>query len=230
VTAIRSGVIAIDGPVASGKTSVAVGLAERLEALVLDTGLFYRALAWVAAERGIDPNDALSLARAAQRIEMTATRLVGARAHTCRALVDGADVTDKLSSRSVEAIVSAVARHPEVRAALVEPQRRAVAGRVAVAAGRDMGTRIFPDARLKVFLQARPETRARRRAAQKQADGPVQEATVLQAILERDAADAAQSAPAPDAVTLDTTDLTLEQVVDRIEALLKTDEHARHSR
>ncbi len=214
-------VIAVDGPAASGKSTVARRLAERLGALVLDTGLFYRALAWLALQRGISPDDGERLAALVDAFHVVAEPLPGQRARTARVLVGGRDVTSELHLPVVDRIVSRVARQQFVRTALLEPQRRAVSGEWAVVAGRDVGTTVFPDAVVKVYLVASPEERARRRVEQRGQATPEQIARELADILERDRTDARQSVRAPDAVVVDTDGLSVEQVVDSIERLVR---------
>ena len=196
-------VIAIDGPAGAGKSSVARAVAERLGFTYLDTGAMYRAVALAAGER----DDAAAVAEAAE-IE------VGERV-----LLDGRDVTAEIRTPEVSANASRVAADPGVRAALVRKQQEIVRAGDWVAEGRDIGSVVAPDAAVKVFLTASPEERARRRAAELQAD-PEQ---ILREQQERDRRDASAERtvlePAPDAVPLDTTGLSLDQVVEHIETL-----------
>jgi cytidylate kinase len=136
-------------------------------------------------------------------------------------LADGQDITDQLHGGAIERIVSMVAREPRVRAALLEPQRRTVAGSCAVVAGRDIGTAVFPDAALKVYLVASATERARRRAAQRGDPTPERVGDALEALTERDRTDAGQSRPAADAITIDTDHLSLPEVVERIAHLVE---------
>lgn len=219
-------VIAIDGPAASGKSSTAARVAARLGWAHLDSGALYRALTLVAldhlGEGDWSPQRVLALA------EDLPVRLVLAE-HTFRPEVAGTDVEYVIRAARVTGRVSALAAIPEVRAWVNARQRAAVAGHPAgvVVDGRDIGTVVFPEAPLKVFLTAAPDERARRRLTQQgQAwDGDVvaRESAVLAA---RDAQDAGRAvAPlraAPDAVTLDTTRLTLDEQVDHIVALAAT--------
>ena len=198
-------VIAIDGPAGTGKSTVARAVAERLGFTYLDTGAMYRAVALAAHERGEAPADV------AERIEIE----VGERVR-----VDGRDVTEAIRTPEVTAHASRVAADPAVRAALIRRQQAIVADGSWVAEGRDIGSVVAPDAAVKVFLTAAPEERARRRAEQTGADP----ATVLQEQAERDARDAsAQRAvfEAPhDAVPLDTTELSLDEVIEQIATLV----------
>jgi cytidylate kinase len=197
-------VIAIDGPAGAGKSSVARAVAERLGFTYLDTGAMYRAVALAAAERGGEP------ARVAEEIELE----VGDRV-----TLDGRDVTDAIRAPEVSAGASKVASDPRVRAALVRRQQEILQDGDWVAEGRDIATVVAPGAAVKVFLTASAEERARRRAAQTGADA----GQVLREQHERDRRDASADRtvhePAPDAVPVDTTGLTLEQVVDQIALL-----------
>ncbi len=192
-------VIAIDGPVGSGKSSVARAVAERLGLDVLETGAMYRAVAAAALRRGIQPGPA------------TATQLAELAVAVDAAGVEPAD----LRTPAVNRVVSAVAAEPEVRAALVARQREWVEARGgAVVEGRDMGTVVFPDATLKVFLTASPDERARRRGADEDAAG----------LARRDELDSTRAmsplAAASDAVVIDSTGRSIESVVDEILARL----------
>jgi cytidylate kinase len=155
VPARRSPLVAIDGPAGSGKTTVSRALAERLAVDRLDTGAMYRAVTWLALARGVDLADGPALGDLARHGRLE----VGERV-----VADGTDVTEAIRSPEVSASVSLVAAHPEVRAVLVECQRRWVAERDgAVVEGRDIGSVVLPDADVKVYLDATPEERARRR-------------------------------------------------------------------
>jgi len=214
-------VVAVDGPVASGKSTVALRLAERLDLVLLDTGLLYRALAWLALERGIAPSDGASIAALAPHLKLGSRPAASGRGRVARVLLGGCDVTDELQSERVERVVSEVSRDARVRAALLEPQRAVAAEGAAVVAGRDIGTVIFPDASVKVYLQASAPERARRRLAQRGGGTPAEGERVLDAILQRDRADAGQMKPAADAVVIDTDGLDVDAVVDRIERLVR---------
>jgi CMP/dCMP kinase len=214
-------VVAIDGPVASGKSTVARHLACRLGAVVFDTGLLYRALAWLALERAVSTGHGGELAALASELQTTIRPRTSGSPASIGVLAGERDVTDLLHSERVEQVVSEVARQPLVRAAVLEMQRGAVQGHRAVVVGRDIGTAIFPDALLKVQLEASAEERARRRIAQRHGS-PDQAEEVRRAILRRDHTDAGQSAPAADAVYIDTDQLSIEQVVGQIEALVRS--------
>ncbi|MDI6858050.1 MAG: (d)CMP kinase [Dehalococcoidia bacterium] len=217
----RPPTIAIDGPVAAGKTAVGAEVARRLGYRFLDTGSMYRAFTWFILERGINPDDAERLQQAASSVRLTVT---GVNEHA-RILVDGEDATPHLTSARVESAVSQVSRVPAVRRAMVDIQRAAAAGGGVVMAGRDIGTVVLPDAGLKVYLNASREERARRRQEQMALRGEETSfETVLADLTRRDAIDSNREAsplrPARDAVIIDSDGLTLEQVVERVISLL----------
>jgi len=198
-------VVAIDGPAGAGKSTVARAVAERLGFTYLDTGAMYRAVALVASQRGVDPASIAS----SLRIESGE-----------RTAVDGRDVTDEIRAPEVSEAASRGAADPEVRRAVVAQQRRLLASGDWVAEGRDIGSVVAPAAELKVFLTADPAERARRRAAELGLD----EAGVLAEQTIRDQRDQTREhsplRPASDAITLDTTHMTLAEVVDRISGIV----------
>jgi CMP/dCMP kinase len=200
-------VIAIDGPAGAGKSTVARAVAQRLGFTYLDTGAMYRVVALAAAERGGEP------AEVADAVDID----VGERV-----LLDGRDVTSAIREPSVSAGASRVAADPGVRAALVRKQQAIVRHGDWVAEGRDIGSVVAPDAKVKVFLTASPEERARRRAAELNAD-PGQVLTALKRRDDQDAtADRTVHEAAPDATTVDTTGLALDQVVEQIVELARS--------
>ncbi|HEY7659548.1 MAG TPA: (d)CMP kinase [Actinomycetota bacterium] len=207
-------VIAIDGPAGSGKSTLARRLALELGLPYVNTGLMYRAVAARALEEGLDLDDEASLAATARELRFDLDPTV----RPAELTVDGGRPEASLSSPEVESTVSRVARHPEVREVLRQDQRRLAAGG-AVMEGRDIGTVVAPDAALKVFLQAHPEQRSRRRARER--DAPAQE--TAEAISARDAQDARTNpfVPAPDAVVLDTTRLSAEESFRRAMELVR---------
>ena len=208
-------IIAVDGPGGSGKSTVSRKLADRLGWLHLDTGAFYRAATLAALRAGIKGSD--------QADEVSAA--VGARNYVQedgRMFLDGEDVSAEIRSDEVTAAVSAVSAVPDVRRTMVGLQREWVArhGQNVVVEGRDIGTVVFPEAELKIWLTASPEERARRRALQSSRD----QGTVLEELDRRDRADSVRqtspSTPAADAIHLDTTGMLADEVVDRIMNLM----------
>ena len=202
-------VIAIDGPAGAGKSTVARRLAKRLGFRYLDTGAMYRALTWLAVERGIPLDDEDALAALARDHPVM---LAGERV-----LVAGTDVSGAIRTVEIDRVVSSVARHPAVRAVLRERQRTLAAEGDAVIEGRDIGAVVCPDAEVKIYLTADSAERARRRTDERPGLGADALATDLRL---RDARDAPQLEAAPDAETIDTTHLTIDEVVDRIEQLV----------
>jgi cytidylate kinase len=210
-------VIAIDGPAGAGKSTVARALASHLGLAYVDSGATYRAAALKVLEAGVSPGepDAVIRVMAHTRIQFLA------REDEWRVLLDERDVTRLIRTPEVTLAAAQVSRLPEVRTQMVALQRDLVAGRGVVMEGRDIGTVVFPDAPIKIFLEADPEERARRRLDQEQTDG--RRASLKQTaeeIRRRDQLDAerkiAPLAAAPDAVRIDSTDLTAQQVVGRI--------------
>jgi cytidylate kinase len=209
----RGLVIAIDGPSGSGKSSAAKGVARALGLRYLDTGAMYRALTWWFMSQQADTSDETAIsARAAETVIE-----VSADPDHAWTRVNGMDVSRDIRTAEVSAQVSAVARVPAVREHLIARQRAIIAGAAdgIVAEGRDIGTVVAPAAQLKVFLTADPGARARRRAVEITADAAETEAAQAR----RDRLDAAQSEKAADALLLDATDLTLEQVIEEIARL-----------
>ena len=216
--------IAIDGPAASGKTVVGQQLAARLEWDFLDTGIMYRALTWLALERGLSPDDAHALGRLAAAHPITI--LANGAAPARPVAIAGQPLGPELRAPRIANHVSPVSRHSPVRRALVRRQRQiaaqcAAAGGGIVMTGRDIGTVVLPDAGLKVYLTAPPEQRARRRWQETQERGqntPLE--TVIQETKSRDAIDSSRAdsplRPANDAWILDTGNLSVEQTVDAI--------------
>jgi cytidylate kinase len=216
-------IIAIDGPAGSGKSTVAKRVARRLGYRYLDTGAMYRALAFRALASGVSPSDEDKVTAIARRDEVTFAHEPGEPLPS-RVFIAGEDVTSAIRTPSVDDAVSAVAKLPQVRSAMLEQQRHLGHGSDIVVEGRDIGTVVFPDAAVKVFLTASPLERAKRRAAQQAAAGShVDAGEVLESIVRRDAADSSREvAPliaAKDAFELDTTGLTIDEVVERIARL-----------
>lgn len=210
-------VVAVDGPAGSGKSTAARAVAAQLGLRYLDTGAMYRALTWWLLQRDVPVDDAAAVAAAAGEPELSC----GTDPAAPTISVDGVDVAQQIRSRPVTNAVSAVSAVPEVRARLVELQHTVIDAGGIVVEGRDIGTVVAPDAPVKVFLTASPPVRAERRAAENAAE-QASEATAAE-LASRDAADSSRVVSplqaAPDAVRIDTTDLTLAQVVERIVAL-----------
>lgn len=214
-------IIAIDGPAASGKSTVAKALARRLGARHLDTGAMYRAVAWLALESGVPLDDAEGIAELARLNPIAFEYAEGASLATA-VCIAGREVTAAIRTPEVDAAVSPVAAVPAVREALVDQQRRLASAHDTVVEGRDIGTVVFPHAEVKLFLTASAEERARRRRIDLAAQGLEVEQDEVQARIERrDRYDSTREASplevAADAETLDTTGMSVEQVVDAIE-------------
>jgi len=206
-------VIAIDGPTASGKGTIAQRIAGQLGFHYLDSGALYRLLAWRALRRGVAAGDEVGLTGLAASLQP--------RFNAGRIVLDGVDVTDAIRAEDISQTASRVAVHPAVRQALLELQRRCRATPGLVADGRDMGTVVFPDATLKVFLTASVAARAERRHKQLIEKGFSTNISDLSQDLEaRDRRDAERSVaplrPAEDAYQLDSSGLTIDEVVAQI--------------
>ena len=220
----RPPTVALDGPVASGKTTVGQLLAQRLGYLFVDTGAMYRALTWKALKSGLDLRDEATLTRlaASTRIELM---WGNHRGRPFSVLVDGQDVTDELRRPEIDYGVSLVARVPGVRRALVAQQQALAREGPVVMAGRDIGTVVLPAAELKVYLEASPEARALRRYHELQEIGIASNyQEILDHLTRRDDLDSNRPdsplCPAPDAHRINTDALTLDQVVKAILGLM----------
>jgi CMP/dCMP kinase len=219
----RVPVLAIDGPSGSGKGTIGQLLAQRLGWHFLDSGAVYRALGYLAAKEGIAPEDTVKLAKLADSMDI---RFEIDPRGTAKVFLNGADIGDELRTEVAGAMASKVAAVSEVRAALLNKQHAFRQAPGLVADGRDMGTTVFPDAILKVFLTAGPEIRAERRYKQLKDKGfDANLPRLLGEIRDRDARDAARSAsplkPAADASILDTSTLSVSEVVEQIDRLLR---------
>ena len=203
--------MAIDGPAGAGKSTVARGLAARLGFRYLDTGAMYRSLTWLALRRGLDLGDGGSLGDLA-RANPVVFDADG------RVFVDDTDVTDSIRQVRIDQSVPVVARHHEVREVMRERQRELAAEGDVVIEGRDIGTVVVPGADVKVYLVADPSVRARRRQAERPDIGADALATDLKL---RDESDHVRMRPAPDAYQIDTTELPVEDVIARIEDLVR---------
>jgi cytidylate kinase len=204
-------IVAIDGPAGAGKSTVARRLAERLRFRYLDTGAMYRAVTWLAVRESIPLDEAERLGRLAEEnpVELD---------EHGRVFVAGTEVTSAIRRSSIDRVVPVVARHQEVRRVLRERQRELAAEGDAVIEGRDIGTVVVPGAEVKVYLRADASVRARRRQAERPDIGADALATDLR---ERDESDSVRMRPAADAVEIDTTSLQVDEVVARIEQLVR---------
>jgi cytidylate kinase len=204
-------IVAIDGPAGAGKSTVARRLAERLRFRYLDTGAMYRALTWLAMREGVDLSEGVKLGDLAERFPVELDE------HG-RVFIASTDVTAAIRRSEVDRLVPVVARHPEVRRVMRERQRELADLGSAVIEGRDIGKIVVPDAEVKVYLIADRDVRARRRMAERPDIGADALATDLRA---RDESDAERMKAADDAITIDTTNLEVEQVVAQIEELVR---------
>jgi cytidylate kinase len=204
-------IVAIDGPAGAGKSTVARALAERLGFRYLDTGAMYRAVTWLAMQRGLDLGNAEVLGELARAEPVTFDE-------DERVWIAGTDVTGSIRGPRIDRMVPVVARHPPVREVMRERQRQLGKDGNVVIEGRDIGTVVAPNAEVKVYLTADRDERARRRSAERPGIGADALATDLRV---RDEKDAERMQPAPDAQEIDTTNLEVEDVVERIEALVR---------
>ena len=218
----RLPVIAIDGPAGAGKSTLAAHLARRFGFLNLETGAMYRALALKAIELDIGFDDEAALAA----LTTTTTIQLQPQQEGNRVLLDGLDVTQRVRDRDVAEAASRVSMHPRVRTWMVAQQQAMGAKGGVVMEGRDIGTKVFPDAEVKIFLDAAPEVRGQRRFQQGvRAQSAVTKESEIVAMRERDARDRSRAAsplePAADSVLLDSTSMTFEEVMARSEEIVR---------
>ena len=204
-------IVAIDGPAGAGKSTVARALAERLGFRYLDTGAMYRALTWLAMKRGLDLGGAETLAELAREEPVTFD-------DEGRVWIAGTDVTSSIRDTRIDRMVPVVARHTAVREVMRERQRQLGTDGDVVIEGRDIGTVVAPQAEVKVYLVADQTERAKRRMADRPGIGRDALATDMKM---RDESDAVRMQPAPDAEEIDTTNLRVEDVVERIESIVR---------
>jgi cytidylate kinase len=215
--AVRAPIIAIDGPSGAGKGTVARAVASARGYRYVDTGAMYRAVGWQAVHAGVALDDEAAVRRVAEtaQIEAGATRVT----------IDGVDVTREIRTPAIDRAAASVARLPGVRAVLVARQREMARAGGVVMEGRDIGTVVFPDADVKIFLDASPEERARRRASDAaHSGGPAAVADVVSLLTERDRIDRTRAVSplveAPDAVHIDTTGKSIAEVVGEVSAVI----------
>ena len=211
-------IIAIDGPSGAGKGTIARTLAQELGYRHIDTGAMYRAVAWTAVQGGIALDDEDAISELARRAEIVVDGGV--------VMIDDQDVTGAIRTPAIDHAASAIARLPRVREVLVAQQRELGTGGDIVMEGRDIGTVVFPDADVKIYLDASEEERARRRITDTaHTSSQVGHVAVAEAIKARDTADSTRKASplmmAPDAIRIDTTSMTVMEVVDRVLAIVR---------
>lgn len=212
-------IIAIDGPAGAGKSTIASRLARKLGYVNLESGAMYRALALKAIDNDTSFDDEAALVKLAENSRIQLEPTIGGN----RTLLDGKDISLRIRERDVTEGASRVSVHPKVRQWMVDHQRAMGAGGGVVMEGRDIGTKVFPDADLKIFLDADPVVREERRMAQQRIKGEVT-ANVAEELRERDRRDRTRTAsplmPAPDAVMINSTAMSEDQVLAQVEGLV----------
>ena len=216
-------IVAIDGPAGSGKGTIAGKLAERLGFVTMDTGAMYRCVTVYFLDHNIGLEDEESVKKALPEIEIDMQNVDG----TPKFFLNGKDVSDRIRTKEVDSIVSQVSHLVPVRLAMVDLQRKLASGKRVVMEGRDIGTNVFPNAQVKIYLDATPEERARRRMKQNQDKGinNVSYEDILENVKFRDHNDltspVAPLKKAEDAVVVDSTNLSIDEVVQRVEEIIK---------
>lgn len=219
-------IIALDGPAASGKSTLGKALADSLGYLFFDTGIMYRAITWLTIDRGIDPRDEAAVTSLAQNAQIDIQPPSADDGRACDVMIEGRDATWEIRAREVESQVSVVAAYPGVRKALSEQQRRiGLRGRV-VMVGRDIGTVVLPEAGIKIYLDASAEERARRRHDEIIARGETSDYNeILKKVIERDRIDSTRAVaplrPADDAVIIDSDRMNADQVLEQVLGLCR---------
>lgn len=213
-------IIAIDGPAGAGKSTIASRLARKLGYANLESGAMYRALALMAIEHDISFDDEAALLKLTQGLHIQLEPTVGGN----RTLIDGRDISLRIREQDVTEAASRVSVHPKVRVWMVEHQRAMGANGGVIMEGRDIGTKVFPDADLKIFLDADPVVREQRRMQQQKIKGELA-ASVAADLRERDRRDRTRAAsplvPAADAAVIDSTSLNEDEVLERVEDLAR---------
>ena len=226
MSSIPASVIAIDGPAASGKSTLGLRLANVLGYLFFDTGVMYRAITWLVLQRGINVRDEAAVTALAENAQIDVAPASKADGRACDVLVDGQDITWEIRRRKVESNVSIVSAYRGVRSALSQQQRRIGQRGHIVMVGRDIGTVILPEADLKIYLDASAQQRARRRYDEIIARGKHADYNeILAKVIERDRIDSTRDvAPlkaAEDAIVLDSDKLTADEVFEQVLALCR---------
>jgi cytidylate kinase len=217
----KPGIITIDGPAAAGKSTIGKAIAERLGYRYLDTGAMYRAVTWMALQRGVDIRDEVSVTALAEAVDIDITVPTDEDGRPYTVFVDSRDVTWALRRPEVDTNVSIVAAYPGVRVAMVIQQRRVAERDEAVVVGRDIGTVVLPAADLKIYLEASVEERARRRTEERLARGEAADYdAILRDMRRRDRLDSSRATapmrPANDAVIINTDGLSVEQAIEKV--------------
>ncbi len=219
-------IIAIDGPAASGKTTLGRHLADALGYLFFDTGVMYRAVTWVMLERGVDVKDEAAVTRLAETVQIDVKPPSKKDGRTCDVLADGRDITWEIRTPEVEAYVSPVSAYRDVRKALASQQRRiGLRGKV-VMVGRDIGTVVLPEAQLKIYLDATAEERARRRYKEiLDRGGKAEYQAILEGVRMRDEIDSHRAfsplRAAADAIIVDSDNMSAAEVYAKLEKLCR---------